>query len=163
PRPDDMFALGFLARGQVIRDGKDNQELAITAVETVSTAFMALTVGCAKCHNHMYDPIKKRDFYAMKARFDPLVLKKATPASAACAAAPTRASPSGPTNPTPARSSTRATSSPAATPTAPSSITKPNPAGPSNPSTSTSATAAAKPSAIGSRHRTTPCSPASPS
>jgi hypothetical protein len=83
PRADDMFALGFLARGQVIRDGKDNSELAITAVETVSTAFMGLTVGCAKCHDHMYDPIKKRDFYAMKALFDPLVLRKvvlATPA-----------------------------------------------------------------------------------
>ena len=83
PRPDDMFALGFLARGQVIRDGKDGSELAITAVETVSTAFMGLTVGCAKCHDHMYDPIKKSDFYAMKALFDPLVLKKVVMASPA--------------------------------------------------------------------------------
>jgi hypothetical protein len=83
PRPDDMFALGFLARGHVIRDGKDNGELAITAVETVSTAFMGLTVGCAKCHDHLYDPIKKRDFYAMKALFDPLVLKKVVMASPA--------------------------------------------------------------------------------
>ncbi|HET6249798.1 MAG TPA: DUF1549 and DUF1553 domain-containing protein [Tepidisphaeraceae bacterium] len=83
PRPDDMFALGFLSRGQVIRDGKDHGELAITAVETVSTAFMGLTVGCAKCHDHMYDPIKKRDFYAMKALFDPLVVKKVILASPA--------------------------------------------------------------------------------
>lgn len=83
PRPDDMFALGFLARGQVIRDGKDASELAITAVETVSTAFMGLTVGCAKCHDHMYDPIRKHDFYAMKALFDPLVLKKVIMASPA--------------------------------------------------------------------------------
>jgi hypothetical protein len=83
PRPDDLFALGFLARGGVVRDGKDAKELAIAAVETVSTAFMGLTVGCAKCHDHVYDPIKQRDFYAMKALFDPLVLRKvvlATPA-----------------------------------------------------------------------------------
>src|SRR5437660_9433347 len=44
PRPDDLFALGFLSRGAVMRDGKDLQELAITAVETVSTAFLGLTV-----------------------------------------------------------------------------------------------------------------------
>jgi hypothetical protein len=78
PRPDDMFALGFLARGGVIRDNKDSQELPIVAVETVSTAFMGLTVGCAKCHDHMYDPISQKDFYSMKALFDPLVVKKVT-------------------------------------------------------------------------------------
>jgi hypothetical protein len=83
PRPDDMFALGFLARGAVPRDGKDGQDLSIAAVETVSSAFMGLTVGCAKCHDHMYDPILQQDFYSMKALFDPLVTKKvmlATPA-----------------------------------------------------------------------------------
>jgi hypothetical protein len=83
PRPDDIFALGFLARGAVLRDGKDNGELPITAVETVSTAFMGLTVGCAKCHDHMYDPIKQSDFYAMKALFDPLALRKLTLATPA--------------------------------------------------------------------------------
>lgn len=78
PRPEDLFALGFLARGDVIRDGHEVKELPISAVETVSTAFMGLTVGCAKCHNHMYDPIKQTDFYAMKALFDPLIVKKVT-------------------------------------------------------------------------------------
>lgn len=82
-RPDDLFALGFLARGAVNRDSKDLGELQISAVETVSTGFMGMTVGCAKCHNHMFDPIQQKDFYAMKALFDPLVVKKqvlATPA-----------------------------------------------------------------------------------
>ena len=83
PRPDDMFALGFLARGDVVRDGKNTQEMPIMAVETVSTAFMGMTVGCAKCHDHMYDPISQRDFYAMKALFDPLVIKKVTLANPA--------------------------------------------------------------------------------
>jgi hypothetical protein len=82
PRPDDMFALGLLSRAEVIRD-KATGELPIAAVETVSTAFMGLTVGCAKCHDHFYDPVSERDFYAMKALFDPLVTRKmllATPA-----------------------------------------------------------------------------------
>jgi hypothetical protein len=83
PRPDDMFALGLLARGAVLRDGKDVGELPISAVKTVSSAFMGLTVACAKCHDHMYDPISQSDYYAMKALFDPLVVRKvllATPA-----------------------------------------------------------------------------------
>src|SRR5580698_3617239 len=91
-RPEDMYALGFLARGDVIRDGHEVHEMPITAVETVSTAFMGLTVGCAKCHDHMYDPIKQRDFYAMKALFDPLVLRKVTLATAAEIIAAGRAS-----------------------------------------------------------------------
>src|SRR5207245_2574017 len=79
PRAGDMFALGLLARGAA----EDPQDLAISAVETVSTAFMGMTVGCAKCHDHMYDPIRQKDFYAMKALFDPLVLRKVSLASAA--------------------------------------------------------------------------------
>ena len=79
PRPADLFALGFLARGA----GEDPQELAINAVDTVSAAFMGMTVGCAKCHDHMFDPVSKADYYAMKALFDPLVLRKVTLASAA--------------------------------------------------------------------------------
>jgi hypothetical protein len=79
PRPADQFALGFLARGA----GEHPQDLAIAAVETVSTAFMGMTVGCAKCHDHFYDPILEKHFYAMKALFDPLVLRKVTLASAA--------------------------------------------------------------------------------
>ena len=45
PRPDDLFALGLLRAGPCVRDGKGDGELAISAVETVSTAFMGLTVG----------------------------------------------------------------------------------------------------------------------
>ena len=82
PRPDDLFALGLLARGAVVRDRKGDGELAISAVETVSSAFLGLTVGCAKCHDHVYDPITQRDFYAMKALFDPLVTRKITLATA---------------------------------------------------------------------------------
>jgi hypothetical protein len=83
PRLDDMFALGFLARGDVLRDGKETQELPQMAADTVGTAFMGMTVGCAKCHDHMYDPISQRDYYAMKALFDPLVVRKVTLASPA--------------------------------------------------------------------------------
>jgi hypothetical protein len=79
---EDTFALGFLARSAVTRNDRDH-DIPFSAVETISTAFMGLTVGCAKCHDHKFDPITQRDYYAMKAIFDPLVLKSvmlATPA-----------------------------------------------------------------------------------
>ena len=79
PRPGDEFALGFLARGT----GEDPQDLAISAVDTVSSAFLGMTVSCAKCHDHMFDPVSQREYYAMKALFDPLVLRKVTLAPAA--------------------------------------------------------------------------------
>ena len=72
--PQDQFALGFLARAALTRSDKD-QDVAIGAVETISSAFMGMTVGCAKCHDHRFDPIKQTDYYAMKALFDPLVLR----------------------------------------------------------------------------------------
>jgi len=71
---EDTFALGFLARSAVTRNDKDH-DIPFSAVETISTAFMGMTVGCAKCHDHKFDPITQRDFYSMKAIFDPLVLK----------------------------------------------------------------------------------------
>jgi hypothetical protein len=75
--PEDAFALGFLARGALTHNDK-GQDIAISAVETISSAFMGMTVACAKCHDHKFDPIKRQDFYAMKALFDPLVLRKVT-------------------------------------------------------------------------------------
>jgi hypothetical protein len=78
----DTFALGFLARAAVNREDRD-RDVSFSAVETISTAFMGMTVGCAKCHDHKFDPISQKDFYAMKAIFDPLALKNvmlATPA-----------------------------------------------------------------------------------
>jgi hypothetical protein len=75
-RADDQFALGLLARGAVIRDGGAGGELPMAAVDTVSTAFMGVTVACAMCHDHLYDPVSQRDYYAMKALFDPLVPRK---------------------------------------------------------------------------------------
>jgi hypothetical protein len=80
--PQDQFALGFLARAAITRSDRD-QDIAFAAVETVSSAFLGMTVACAKCHDHRFDPIRQSDYYGMKALFDPLVLRRvvtATPA-----------------------------------------------------------------------------------
>ncbi len=39
------------------------------AVEVTAAAFMGLTLGCARCHNHKFDPLTQRDFYRMAAIF----------------------------------------------------------------------------------------------
>ncbi len=44
--------------------GENAQDLAISATDTVSTAFMGMTVGCAKCHDHNADLISQREYYA---------------------------------------------------------------------------------------------------
>src|SRR5207249_9191933 len=36
-------------------------------VSTTGSAFLGLTVGCARCHNHKFDPISQVDYYALKA------------------------------------------------------------------------------------------------
>ena len=79
---EDSFALGFLVRSAVTRNDRDS-DVPFAAVETISTAFMGMTVGCAKCHDHKFDPIRQKDFYAMKALFDPLALKNVMLASPA--------------------------------------------------------------------------------
>ncbi len=38
-------------------------------VNTTSTAFLGLTVGCARCHNHKFDPILQSDYYSLQAVF----------------------------------------------------------------------------------------------
>ncbi len=38
-------------------------------VSVTSAAFLGLTAGCAKCHDHKFDPISQRDYYAMRALF----------------------------------------------------------------------------------------------
>jgi mono/diheme cytochrome c family protein len=41
-------------------------------VNTTSQAFLALTMGCARCHDHKFDPLSQRDYYSLVAVFNPL-------------------------------------------------------------------------------------------
>lgn len=50
-----------LVRNQVVTD----------TVKIVSSSFLGMTVGCAECHNHRYDPIPQTDFYRLRAILEP--------------------------------------------------------------------------------------------
>src|SRR6187401_3718320 len=45
-------------------------EYVMDRVEATSTAFMGLTMGCARCHSHKYDPITHKEFYQFFAFFN---------------------------------------------------------------------------------------------
>ena len=45
-------------------------EYVVDRVDTISTVFMGLTTGCARCHNHKYDPITQREYYQLFAYFN---------------------------------------------------------------------------------------------
>ncbi len=74
---DALAATAFLrlapdGTGDANDDAKlaQNQNIADT-IRVVSSALTGLTVGCAQCHDHRYDPITQEDYYRMRALFEP--------------------------------------------------------------------------------------------
>ncbi len=75
---ESVTALGFHRVGpRVAFREKDNPEYRYTYLDdmigTTSRAFMGLTVNCARCHDHKFDPITQMDYYRMMAVFFPYV------------------------------------------------------------------------------------------
>ncbi len=68
-----VAAAGFLSLGPKMIADDDPQKKKMDIIDeqlnVVSQAFMALTVGCARCHDHKFDPIPTWDYYAMAGIF----------------------------------------------------------------------------------------------
>ncbi len=76
-RRDDLIATAFLrmapdGTGDPTDDAKlaRNQVIA-EEIKVVSSSLLGLTVGCAQCHDHRFDPISQADYYRMRAIFEP--------------------------------------------------------------------------------------------
>ena len=74
--PDAWIATGYLAAGQQDLVGMNMAEQRRAdelddLVATTGQVFLGLTMGCARCHDHKYDPIKQTDYYRLAAVFAP--------------------------------------------------------------------------------------------
>ncbi|MDG2385023.1 MAG: PSD1 and planctomycete cytochrome C domain-containing protein [Pirellulaceae bacterium] len=70
--PADLVALGFIGLGPKYYDRKRLQVKAEEwedRVDTVSRGLLGLTVACARCHDHKFDPIQSEDYYALAGVF----------------------------------------------------------------------------------------------
>jgi hypothetical protein len=70
-------ATGFLVAGpyDIVKSPDPNltamqrQDELADMINTTGTAFLGLTLGCARCHNHKFDPVLQKDYYSMQAVF----------------------------------------------------------------------------------------------
>ena len=72
-RHERLIATGFLALGPKVLAEPDETKMEMDIVDeqidTVGRAFLGLTLGCARCHDHKFDPITTNDYYALAGIF----------------------------------------------------------------------------------------------
>jgi len=70
---EQHIATGFLALGSMDLNERDKEKFQLDVIDdqidVTGRAFMALTTGCARCHDHKFDPIPTTDYYAMAGIF----------------------------------------------------------------------------------------------
>ena len=77
PTPAQILATGFNRNHRANSEGgivpeEYLVEYAVDRVDTTATIWLGLTMGCARCHSHKYDPISQREFYQVLAFFNNL-------------------------------------------------------------------------------------------
>lgn len=75
PTADNRVATGFLRNTLTNREaGVDRDEARfeqlVNRTNTVATTWLGLTMGCAQCHDHKYDPLTQRDYYRLLSFFE---------------------------------------------------------------------------------------------
>jgi hypothetical protein len=72
-RAERLIATGFLAIGPKSLNERNREAFLLDMIDeqidVTTRAFMALTVACARCHDHKFDPIPTRDYYALAGIF----------------------------------------------------------------------------------------------
>jgi hypothetical protein len=68
-RLERLPALGFFALGPVYYGDPMKLDQLDDRIDTLTRGFLGLTVACARCHDHKYDPIPTRDYYSLAGIF----------------------------------------------------------------------------------------------
>jgi hypothetical protein len=72
-RHEHLIATGFLAIGPKVLaevdEAKMQMDIVDEQIDTVGRAFLGLTLGCARCHDHKFDPIDTADYYGLAGIF----------------------------------------------------------------------------------------------
>ncbi len=70
---EHLIATGFLAAARLSSNEEDRlrqrNDIHVDIVNTTASAFLGLTMQCAQCHNHKFDPITARDYYRLMGFF----------------------------------------------------------------------------------------------
>jgi hypothetical protein len=70
---DNLVATGFLAAARLSSNEEDRyrqrNDILVDVVNTTASAFLGLTLQCAQCHSHKFDPIPARDYYRFQGFF----------------------------------------------------------------------------------------------
>jgi hypothetical protein len=84
--PDDpaaLIATGFNLLGPDMTDSSDQakrrQDRLNDMTDTTSLVFLGLTIGCARCHDHKFEPIPQTDYYRLQAFVAPAVFRHDLP------------------------------------------------------------------------------------
>lgn len=81
--PDALIATGFNLLGPDMVDSSDQvqrRQLTLTDMtDTTALVFLGLTLGCARCHDHKFEPLSQRDYYRLQAFYVSAAFRRDTP------------------------------------------------------------------------------------
>ena len=81
--PEALVATGFNLLGPDMVDSSDQAQRRLNTLsdmtDITASVFLGLTLGCARCHDHKFEPLSQKDYYKLMAFFTPAAFKRETP------------------------------------------------------------------------------------
>jgi hypothetical protein len=81
--PEALVATGFNLLGPDMVDSSDQVQRRLLTLsdmtDTTASVFLGLTLGCARCHDHKFEPLSQMDYYRLQAFFAPAAFRRETP------------------------------------------------------------------------------------